>query len=367
MQHIFEARDLLAKHRAQFFIENSLTALADISVHHTLISEAIADLLQQQDAQHHELLVTLLSDFALYCRAAGAVDEAIQKLMLACNYFLEVKAAKELCALKAEVGHLLRANNNFQQAELLYNEALTGAEKEHLDTIKPVILLRLGDVLRVQGKVDLALESYKEAQAIATEELTQADARECLGDIARVRGESTAALSHYAQALEQYKELKATLGQVNCHNSLGDVYFAVPDHGLARTHYYQAMALAKNINDAQGVANAQLGLIRLELAGNGFDESVLQKINSVQHSYRGRHEWLGVGNTHFVLGTYYALQNNPDYARRAFCLACDMFERVNAALSFQTTREQINKLAEEPLQKQNYLVILDKKGSVQHA
>ena len=367
MQHIFEARDLLAQHRAQFFTENSLKAIADLTVNHTVLTEAIADLLQQKDPQHHALLATLLSDFSLYCRVAGSVDDAIQKLKLASDYFQEACASKELCLMKTELGHLHFASNNFQLSELYYTEALAEAEIQGMDHHKTSILLRLGDVQRLQGRVGLALDYYREAQAIARDELSQADAKECLGKLSRLQKESLPALSHYAQALEQYKEIKAVLGQVNCHNGLGDVYFSLPDHGLARTHYSQALALATSINEPQGIANAQLGLIRLELSGNGFDESILQKINAVQHSYRSRHEWLGVGNTHFVLGTYYALQSNPDYARRAYYLACDMFERVNASLNFQITHQQITEISEDSPHKSSYLTCLDKKGAVQHA
>ena len=369
MQHIFEARDLLAKHRAQFFTENSLTALADISVHHTLISEAIADLLQQQDAQHNEILVDLLCDFALYSRAAGLVDEAIQKLTIGCNFFLEIKDNKTLYLLKTEIAHLLMKNNHFQQAQVLYREALTGAEEQKMDALKPVILLRMGDALRFQGKLDLAREAYSEAKALSenNDELLQADAKEALSHIARLNHDSGHALQLCTQALEQYKETKDLLGQINCHNTLGDLYFTLPDHGLARSHYYQAFSLAKNINDTQGVANAQLGLTQISIITMDTHSNLLQKIHEIHDSYRNRHEWLGGGNADVLLGNYYFLHGNKEDARIAYHRAASTFERINAAMNFHVAQNLIVKLNDDKLKKNQLLVCLDKKGAFHHA
>jgi tetratricopeptide (TPR) repeat protein len=109
---------------------------------------------------------------------------------------MEAKAAEER-------GHRLRAQAQLAQAADAYNEALSAWVSPQEPDREAVCRLRLGDVLRMMGRLDEAEVQYEKARGIHQARgnaLGIADAIECQGDLTRAAGRWDRALELYGVA-----------------------------------------------------------------------------------------------------------------------------------------------------------------------
>jgi len=158
---------------------------------------------------------------------------------------MEAKAAEER-------GHRLRAQAQLAQAADAYNEALSAWVSPQEPDREAVCRLRLGDVLRMMGRLEEAEVQYEKARGIHQARgnaLGIADAIECQGDLTRAAGRWDRALELYGAAARIYQDLPDGLvGVTNTSHSMGEVSLVMSGCAVADDHYREALRTA---TDAQ--------------------------------------------------------------------------------------------------------------------
>jgi tetratricopeptide (TPR) repeat protein len=246
--------------------------------------------------------VDLAVTAALAFRATGRIVEGVEHLDKALS---ATPGGEERGKLLEERAHILRAGARLTAAVDAYEAALriwTSAQRIDREA---VCRLRLGDVQRTLARYRAAYDNYSRAEQLyedLDDPLGLADAYECLGDVACMKGDFAQAIRRYEQAQDLFRSIPDGLvGMGNTSHSLGDTRLASGDLDGARLDYDQANAIASRIGDPQGQGNSLLGLAKVELLTDRYDEARADA-TSAQALYRGIDDRLGLANVQIALG-----------------------------------------------------------------
>ena len=404
---------LLARSRSSLGTESGFLAMAELSAVHGSVVAVLDRMLQKEDPETFPELLQILLDFSLYSRLAGTQEGVLTRLSLARNLLLAADEPHYAAEIGLELGAVLRSVGEFNKAadscrEVIEQNGWSGDSypEESLNVsralavsavtaslvglavryVPPVLArvqarahLMLADVLRITGHTTESLAQVNLADRLCTAQqeadaLLQGEVNYLLGESFRAMGDINAAHAQFTQALSQYQGVLdrgssadrgvALLGKIKVKLSLGDASLRSLDAQAAREHYNHAHEIAQAIANSQGLANASLCLVRLELLGNGFDASILRKINAVQNSFRVLHDLLGSANTHMVLGDYYALSEQRAHARRAYKHAQDICYRLDTQGMLDAVTSRLKALTQEVLPRNAFSLPLEQAFTV---
>lgn len=119
------------------------------------------------------------------------------------------------------------------------------------------IYLKRGDVLELMGRYDEAESDYRLALKSADDDMTlKASAQFALGQLFRLRGEYESALEHLAQAKAVRTTLEDKLGLAQVLTETGYVLYRKGEYTKASELSSEALALAREIGDTWSIAEA---------------------------------------------------------------------------------------------------------------
>lgn len=248
--------------------------------------------------------IELVATACLVFRATGQIDEGLEYLDKALS---AVKTGSMLEGnLTEERGHLLRAGARLPAALHAYEEALGIWSRQSHPDREAVCHLRIGDVLRLMGRYDDAVEHYtigfRLHEELGESPLARGDVTECLGDVARVTGDWDRATTLYTDAQREFRSVPDGLvGMTNTAHSLGETRLALQDVEGARTDYDEALRISQKIGDLQGQANALLGLAKTDLMHEDLSAAE-EQTRKAQKIYGQIDDRLGAANALVILG-----------------------------------------------------------------
>ncbi|KAG8911596.1 hypothetical protein FRC00_006201, partial [Tulasnella sp. 408] len=244
----------------------------------------------------------------------------------------------------------------------------------------PQLLLKIGDMHRLQSRPDQALESFQKALDISRhtkDHKTTAGAMLLLGEAYKDLSKFSEAKLNFKHALEFYDREGDRTGMGTALIGLGNVYDALSEISAAEMHYRQALdafSLANNdlgransmtklgriykgqsklvqaagcydnageiymrIGDEMGRANALLGLGRVRYAQSQIDDAK-RKCKEAQELYARIGGELGRANALETLGDIYRAQSNYPEAKSSYVEAAEIYDRVQDTLGKANAR-----------------------------
>jgi tetratricopeptide (TPR) repeat protein len=156
------------------------------------------------------------------------------------------------------------------------------------------------------GAYDDAAEHYRIGlrlhEQLGENPLARGDALECLADLARVTGDWDRAITRYTEARRAFDSVPdGWVGLTNTAHSLGETRLALHDVDGARMDYDQALRISQRIGDAQGQANALLGLAKTDLMQADFS-SAQGRTQDAAEIYHQIDDGLGAANALMTVG-----------------------------------------------------------------
>lgn len=162
------------------------------------------------------------------------------------------------------IGHLERAQKNYDQAEIAYRNVtrLSG----ELSQTQALSFANFGLLHQSQNRYADAIESFKEALKINTAISNPAGAasnHENLASLYRLTQDNLQAETHYKAAFNHYKNTGNTGKRLELHTALGNLYQQIQKTDLAMAEYEQALALSQDSPNKRLLANlyANLGIL----------------------------------------------------------------------------------------------------------
>lgn len=160
--------------------------------------------------------------------------------------------------LVATMHGFLRTYGYWDQDIALQNLAVTEAHKIGDRAGEANALHRLGEVQRLMGRFQAAVDSLRGALDLfhrLADTLGEADVLTDLGFVRRRMGEYPASAVSLERALELYRELGDEHGEARALNYLGDVQRLTGDYSAAMAGQANALALFRALDDRIGEAN----------------------------------------------------------------------------------------------------------------
>ena len=144
------------------------------------------------------------------------------------------------------IGHLERANKNYDRAEIAYKNVTRLSD--NLSQTQALSFANFGLLHQSQNKYDAAVESFTEALKINTQLQNNAGIasnNENLASLYRTLKNYDLAESHYNAAFKLYEAEKQTSKLIELHSALGSLHQTRQQTELALSEYEKALALNK--------------------------------------------------------------------------------------------------------------------------
>ncbi|MCK4657609.1 MAG: tetratricopeptide repeat protein, partial [candidate division Zixibacteria bacterium] len=124
------------------------------------------------------------------------------------------------------------------------------------EKLESELLMSFGDLYRLQGKFDIALEKYRSIIELSdVEPRLLAETYKDLGDIYKSRVEFSEGIEALNHALEIYREIGDRLEISHTMNNMGNMYFINSEYDLALEKYREALEIQEALGATKGVAS----------------------------------------------------------------------------------------------------------------
>ncbi|KIO22134.1 hypothetical protein M407DRAFT_28342 [Tulasnella calospora MUT 4182] len=232
--------------------------------------------------------------------------------------------------LLLEKGRMHCEQDNFENAGLLFQQALSLARSAGNQIGNALALSLLGNVYCVQFRFTEAEESYTQAQEIFAcvgSDLGQAHTLKGLGDVYHAHSKYIVAEESFIRAHTIYARIGNDLGQANALRGLADVYGAQSKYTEAEQSFTQAREVYARIGDDLGRANALKGLGDVYCAQSRYTEAE-QSFTRAQEFYARIGNGLGRANTLYGICLLCWLQGRNIEAAAHYAEAEDLYARI---------------------------------------
>jgi tetratricopeptide (TPR) repeat protein len=190
-----------------------------------------------------------------------------QSLML----YRQLKPPQPLALARVlnDLGIVLTARKQFEQAQVLYQESLELCDQFDDSAVAAAALFGLSVVANHEGKFELA-HSYLASSLRAAEEANdvamQLRALNGLGEVARAQGQLEAAQNYYARSLAHSQQLGHKWGCAAALQNLGYVEKQRGNLAQATTHFLDGLARFEELDDPRGIAECLVGIGAAQVA-----------------------------------------------------------------------------------------------------
>jgi tetratricopeptide (TPR) repeat protein len=222
----------------------------------------------------------------------------------------------------------LTLTDEWQQAGLLFDQALLARTRSNLDTARTLF--------------ERAVELYQQVGGVVGE----ANSILSLGDVAYEQSDYDTARTHYEQALQLYQQIGGVLGEANSTRGLGDVAYDQFDYDTARTHYEQALQLYQQIGSVLGEANIIQRLANIAGVKSDYDTARTHYEQALQ-VYRQVGSVLGEANSIDRLGDIAREQSDYDTARTHYEQALQLYQQVGSVQGEANSTRGLGDVARE--------------------
>ncbi|MQA86647.1 MAG: tetratricopeptide repeat protein [Streptosporangiales bacterium] len=210
-------------------------------------------------------------------RAAGWVDAELTNLLAAAEHAATHGWPAHTADLSAILHRHLRTRAYYGHAHSLHTYALQTARNTGDRTGELIALRSLGDVCRMQGRYQPAIDCYLQALQIARDighRTGELYAVAGLGHVHRMQGRYQPASDRYLQALQIARDIGHRTGELYAVAGLGHLHRMQGRSGPALEHFGQALDLARATSDRNGQFESLHGLGHTQLATGHPDQAL---------------------------------------------------------------------------------------------
>ena len=186
---------------------------------------------------------------------------------------------------------------------------------------------RKGNIHRLKGNYDLAMEAYTEAESLAkrlNDPILQAKIMGNMGNVFIYRQDYKQATEHFSKALKLYQELNNSDGESHMLTSLGSVFLILNNYDLALEYYEKSLSTLNK----RGLEDRSTAIIFINMGWTNFEKELYQDAKTY---YEKGLKILQVKNEKFFIADCYSvlahihlklnqLEKANDYANKNLAL-----------------------------------------------
>ncbi len=186
---------------------------------------------------------------------------------------------------------------------------------------------RKGNIHRLKGNYDLAMEAYTEAESLAkrlNDPILQAKIMGNMGNVFIYRQDYKQATEHFSKALKLYQELNNSDGESHMLTSLGSVFLILNNYDLALEYYEKSLSTLNK----RGLEDRSTAIIFINMGWTNFEKELYQDAKTY---YEKGLKILQVKNEKFFIAGCYSvlahihlklnqLEKANDYANKNLAL-----------------------------------------------
>ena len=162
-----------------------------------------------------------------------------------------IRSAVEYQKLQTDRGEFTKP-----ESLLTLCESVCKSHGLHDEKLESELLMSFGDLYRLQGKFDIALEKYRNIIELSdVEPRLLAETYKDLGDIYKSRVEFSEGIEALNHALEIYREIGDRLEISHTMNNMGNMYFINSEYDLALERYRGALEIQETLGATKDVAS----------------------------------------------------------------------------------------------------------------
>ena len=285
----------------------------------------------------------------------GALDEyhelfalvLPESTLIALDYYHDLAISKgadrQVYRSAVRIGNILRLQNRIEEARKHYYEALIVAKKLNNARLEAIIIGNFGNLHLDQGEYFECIKKYNKAKKMFSDEADKAGEARILNGIGAVNfkiGNNDIALVHYEEALNIYKELDANnepypnLNKTTILMNIGLIHFKNDLFIKAELSFLEALKMLKPYNYKFYISGCYLKLAQIYLELNQIENSLLFANKSFDIS-------IELDTKHGILESKILLAkiNSKKNKSQAIEQLENIFESINVNGSFETKRE----------------------------
>ena len=186
---------------------------------------------------------------------------------------------------------------------------------------------RKGNIHRLKGNYDIAMEAYTEAESLAkrlNDAILQAKIMGNMGNVFIYRQDYKQATEHFSKALKLYQDLNNSDGESHMLTSLGSVFLILNNYDLALEYYEKSLSTLNK----RGFEDRSTAIIFINMGWTNFEKELYQDAKTY---YEKGLKILQVKNEKFFIADCYSvlarihlklnqLEKANDYANKNLAL-----------------------------------------------
>ena len=270
-----------------------------------------------------------------------------ESTLIALDYYHDLAISKgadrQVYRSAVRIGNILRLQNRIEEARTHYYEALIVAKKLNNARLEAIIIGNFGNLHLDQGEYFECIKKYNKAKKMFSDEADKAGEARILNGIGAVNfkiGNNDIALVHYEEALNIYKELDANnepypnLNKTTILMNIGLIHFKNDLFIKAELSFLEALKMLKPYNYKFYISGCYLKLAQIYLELNQIENSLLFANKSFDIS-------IELDTKHGILESKILLAkiNSKKNKSQAIEQLENIFESINVNGSFETKRE----------------------------
>jgi len=162
---------------------------------------------------------------------------------------------------------------------------------------------RKGNIHRLKGNYDIAMEAYIEAESIAkrlNDPILQAKIMGNMGNVFVYKQDYKQATEYFSKALKLYQELNNSDGESNMLTSLGSVFLIINNYDLALEYYEKSLSILNK----RGFEDRSTAIIFINIGWTNFEKELYQDAKTY---YEKGLKILQVKNEKFFIADCYSV------------------------------------------------------------
>lgn len=273
------------------------------------------------EVTNHYESAKALSGVALIYKEQRRETEALATLQQVLREFTQLGDKEEMANALNMIGSIYYGQGNYSAAADAFRKSSDA--NHNVDSV-----VRLADVLYMQGDYTQALTYYKES-------LQRVNRSEIGAVVAALNGAANSAYysGNYDEALENYQrsvEIQKTqpdkLGLATALKGVGNVYRTRGDYGAALENYFSSLSISEQIKAPLGTTLGSIGLVR---ALQGDYPQALEYYNKALKEFKNDSNKVEMARVLTLIGNVYYRQGMFDLALMSYRQALALREEMD--------------------------------------
>lgn len=300
------------------------------------------------EVTNHYESAKALSGLALIYKEQRRDTEALTALEQALREFTSLGDKEEVANTLNTIGSIHYAQGNYSAAAEAFRKS--NEANNNVDSV-----VRLADVLYMQGDYTQALTFYKQSleRAPKTEIATIIAALNGAANSAYYSGNYDEALENYQKSADLQKTQPDKLGLATALRGIGNVHRTRGDYGGALESYFNSLSIFETIKAPLGTTLGSIGLVR---ALQGDYAQALEYYGKALKEFEGSGNKIEMARVLTLTGNVYYMQGLYDSSLNSFRQALALREEMDDKLG---QGDVLAGIGSTLLRQQNYSEALD--------